>query len=224
MAVYGYIRVSTEEQVEGTSLDEQRRVITGNAMVQALHIDRWLEDAVSGALPFMQRLADHGVELRAGDVLIVSKLDRFSRDLRDALNTIEACKQQGVRLIIDGHGDVTDEGNLVARLMLEIMLAFAGHERRIIKDRQIRGQRAKRQKNGHLGGDPPFGYRVVGRGKAAMLEPDPVTHPALATIRQLHAQGYSSRKISAALMQYHALKVSHVAVCRVVSRLDEEMQ
>jgi hypothetical protein len=39
MAVYGYIRVSTDEQVTGTSLDEQRRQITGLAMTVGLALD-----------------------------------------------------------------------------------------------------------------------------------------------------------------------------------------
>ncbi len=219
MPVYGYKRVSTDEQVDGTSLAEQHRVITGNAMVAGINIDQWIEDGgTSGTVPFFERLAAHGVSLQPGDTLVVSKLDRFSRDLRDALNTIHECKARGIRLIVDGHGDVTDDSNIVARLMLEIMLAFSGHERRVTKERQRQGQRAKRANLGHIGGAAPFGYRVVGRGKAARLEPDEVQQQALVTIRELHAQGASSRRISQAVADRHGVKISHAGVCRVIER------
>jgi DNA invertase Pin-like site-specific DNA recombinase len=219
MPVYGYKRVSTEEQVDGTSLAEQHRVITGNAMVAGIEIDQWIEDGgTSGMVPFFERLAAHGVEVKPGDTLIVSKLDRFSRDLRDALNTIHECKRQGIRLIVDGHGDVTDDSNLVARLMLEIMLAFSGHERRVTKERQRLGQRAKRAQNGHIGGSAPFGYQVVGRGKAARLEPVKEQQEALATIMAMHKEGASSRRIAQAVVERHGVRISHAGVCRVIER------
>jgi site-specific DNA recombinase len=219
MPTYGYKRVSTDEQIDGTSLAEQHRVITGNAMVAGLEIDQWIEDGgTSGTVPFFERLAAHGVVLQPGDTLVVSKLDRFSRDLRDALNTIHECKARGIRLIVDGHGDVTDDSNIVARLMLEIMLAFSGHERRVTKERQRNGQRAKRAQNGHIGGAAPFGYQVVGRGKAARLEPVKAQQEALATIKAMHEAGIASRKIAQAVAERHGVRISHAGVCRVIER------
>jgi DNA invertase Pin-like site-specific DNA recombinase len=100
---YGYIRVSTTEQVEGTSLETQRRQILGNAMTHDLTIDHWIEDAgISGAMKFFDRLAAHGVELQPGDTIVVAKLDRFSRDAADALSSIETMRENKVALIING--------------------------------------------------------------------------------------------------------------------------
>jgi hypothetical protein len=130
MTVYAYIRVSTTEQVDNTSMQEQRRQCKGNAMAHGHSIDRFVEDGgVSGAEPFMERLERHGVTPGKGDVFIVAKLDRFSRDARDALNAIHDMKAVGAKLIINGNGDVTDDSNITARLMLEVMAVFAGHER-----------------------------------------------------------------------------------------------
>ena len=67
------MRVSTAEQVDNTSMQEQRRQIKGNAMSHGLAIDRFIEDGgVSGADPFFERLLANGVTLKAGDTVIVA--------------------------------------------------------------------------------------------------------------------------------------------------------
>jgi len=119
MTTYAYMRVSTLEQVDGTSLSNQKRECKGLAMTGGLYIETYIEDkGVSGATSFFDRMTAHNVTLKAGDVVIVAKLDRFSRDAADALNTIKVLKGQGVRLIINGHGDVTDDTNIMARLIV----------------------------------------------------------------------------------------------------------
>jgi DNA invertase Pin-like site-specific DNA recombinase len=223
MTTYGYIRVSTTEQVDGTSLAEQRRQIAGNAMAHDLEVGQWIEDGgVSGADPFFDRLALHGVALHRGDTIIVAKLDRFSRDARDALNTIHDLKQAGVKLVINGHGDVTDDSNLNARLMLEVMAVFAGHERRTIKARQREGQAAKRAKGGHIGGTAPFGYRVQGQGRAARLEPVEEEQAAIKDMVDLHREGHSLRAIAKHVEAGYGLRVSHEAVRRIVAQQEAQ--
>jgi len=213
MTTYAYMRVSTTEQVSGTSLDEQKRQCKGLAMTHAAYIDIYVNDGgVSGADPFFERLAAHDVKLVKGDVLIVAKLDRFSRDAADALNTIKELKERGVRLIINGHGDVTDDSNIVARLMLEIMAVFAGHERRVIKERQRTGQAAKKAAGGHIGGSAKFGYVIEGVGKDARLVEDPVQQAALREAFELRGAGMSFRHIAQTLNEKHGVKVSHEAV------------
>lgn len=219
MTTYGYTRVSTTEQIDGTSLDEQRRQIAGNAMTHNLTIDRWIEDGgVSGADPFFERLGAHGVSLSPGDTIIVAKLDRFSRDARDALNSVHELKKIKARLIVNGQGDVTDESNLIGQLMLEIMAAFSGHERRTIKARQKEGQHAKRAKGGHIGGTAPFGFRVVGQGRDARLEPVEDQQFALRDIGQLHAEGHSLRAIAQHIRVAYGFPISHEAVRRIVTQ------
>ncbi len=215
MTTYGYIRVSTEEQVDGTSLDEQRRQIQGTALSNGLTVDRWIEDGgVSGASPFFGRLGQHDVRLEPGDTIIVAKLDRFSRDIRDALNTIHELTHLKVGLIINGQGDVTDTNNAQARLMLHVMAAFADFERSSIKERQKLGQRAKRARGGHIGGSAPFGYRIEGQGKAAVLVPVPELQPALDDIKRLREAGTSLRAIAKHIETTYGHKISHEGVRR----------
>jgi DNA invertase Pin-like site-specific DNA recombinase len=217
MTVYGYVRVSTTEQVDNTSMQEQKRQISGNALTHNLVIDQFIEDGgVSGADPFFARLQANSVTLQQGDTVIVAKLDRFSRDLLDALQSIKKCKELGVKLIINGHGDVTDSSNIYAQLMLEILCSFAGHERRVLKERQKQGQAAKRKAGGHLGGSAKFGYTIQGTGQAAVLVEKPEEQAALAYAKEMRATGISFRAISAILKTSHGVIVSHEAIRRAL--------
>jgi DNA invertase Pin-like site-specific DNA recombinase len=215
MTTYAYMRVSTADQAEGTSLDDQKRQCKGLAMTHNLTIEGFLNDpGVSGAELFFDRMDRHGVKLKSGDVVIVSKLDRFSRDAADALHTIKQMSQMGVRLIINGNGDVTDETNVSGRLILEVMAVFSGHERRVIKARQKDGQAAKRAKGGHIGGSAPFGYRVEGRGHGARLVEVPSEQQAIVKAKGLRDAGLSYRAISRELAA-DGVKVSYEALRRV---------
>ena len=217
MTVYGYVRVSTTEQVDNTSMQEQKRQIEGNALTHNLVIDQFIEDGgVSGADPFFARLSANGVTLQQGDTVIVAKLDRFSRDLLDALQSIKKCKELKIKLIINGHGDVTDSSNIYAQLMLEILCSFAGHERRVLKERQKQGQAAKRKAGGHLGGSAKFGYAIQGTGQAATLVAKPEEQAALKYAKEMRATGISFRAISNILKTSHGVIVSHEAIRRAL--------
>jgi len=115
MAVYGYIRVSTEEQVNGTSLDEHRRQITGLAMTAGLELDDIIADpGISGSVSLFERPGGRRLAtLMADDIVIAAKLDRLFRSALDALRTVEVWERIGVRLILNGHGEVTERVALV---------------------------------------------------------------------------------------------------------------
>ena len=217
MTVFGYVRVSTTEQVDNTSMQEQKRQIEGNALTHNLVIDQFIEDGgVSGADPFFARLSANSVTLMEGDTVIVAKLDRFSRDLLDALQSIKKCKELKIKLIINGHGDVTDSSNIYAQLMLEILCSFAGHERRVLKERQKQGQAAKRKAGGHLGGSAKFGYAIQGTGQAATLVAKPEEQAALKYAKEMRATGISFRGIASILKTSHGVIVSHEAIRRAL--------
>jgi DNA invertase Pin-like site-specific DNA recombinase len=218
MAVYGYIRVSTEEQVNGTSLDEQRRQITGIAMTAGHELDDIVSDpGVSGSVSLFERPGGRRLAaLAPGDIVLAAKLDRLFRSAQDALRTVEVWERAGVRLIINGHGEVTDQGNPFGRLMLEMLAVFAGHERRLIRERLAEGRKAKKAKGGHIGGKRPFGFQVEGAGKDARLIPIPEEQDAIATIRALRAGGMSLRRIAEEVGARHGITLSHMTVQTVV--------
>ena len=217
--VYGYTRVSTEDQVEGTSLDDQARRVTGAAMSYGLELTHiYREEGVSGGVSLFNR--PEGCKLaflREGDTVIISKLDRMFRDARDALNVIDDWSELGVRLIIADFGDVMDKSNPFARFMIEILAVFSGEERRRIKERTLAGRRAKREAGGHLGGNAPFGFRKIGSGRGARLEPDPEQQDAITTIKVARLKGYSFRDIERIVQKRHGMYVSHVTVRRIIN-------
>jgi len=172
MTVYGYTRVSTDEQVIGTSLETQRPEIAGVAMSNHMEVDEWIVDAgVSGTLPFFERLGAHGIVIGKGDVIICAKLDRFNRNPADCLSVVQSLKKIGVKLFINGHGDVTDPANPLAEFMFQMLACFAGYYAADLRHKNITGKRAKKQRGGYNGGTVPHGYRVQGSGRASTLVP-----------------------------------------------------
>ena len=115
MAVYGYIRVSTDKQAsEGESLGVQQRQLEGYAMQNGWTIDRvFREEGVSGSVPVMERPASTEMmeAAKAGDIIIAAKLDRMFRSALDALQTVELLRKRGVSLhLLDLGGDVSGNG------------------------------------------------------------------------------------------------------------------
>jgi hypothetical protein len=81
------------------------------------------------------------------------------------------------------------------------------------------GRGAKKQRGGHIGGDAPFGFRKIGVGRAAMLEPDHAQQAALADMRKLAAEGLATRAIADVVRERHGIAVSHVTVGKVLARV-----
>jgi len=84
----GYARVSTDEQTTRLQRDALR----------AAGVDVVFEDKESGALRSRPRLDRALAELRAGDTLVVWKLDRLGRSLRNLLEVAETLRERGVAL------------------------------------------------------------------------------------------------------------------------------
>lgn len=221
MAVYGYVRVSSVDQAEGSSLDDQARVIRGAAMMKGLDLTRVFEEpGVSGSLPLDARTAGRELValLQRGDWLIVSKLDRAFRSAADALTRADAWKRQGVRLIVADMGadPVTDNG--VSKMFFGMLALVAEFERDRIRQRTADGRRAKLERGGFIGGRAPFGYRVVGEGKAAALEPVEREQDAILTVRQLRRAGATLQATARAVLLEHGVALSPEMVRRIAAR------
>ncbi len=227
MTVFGSTRVSTAEQAadDRSSLDTQRRKILAAAELAGLAVDEIIEEAgVSGSRPLAERPAGSPLlaRLRKGDTLIVAKLDRAFRNAADALATAEQLKAQKIDLIVADMGSEPVTQNGVSRMFFGMLALVAEFERERIRERLSDGRGAKRAAGGHIGGTAPFGYRKVGVGRAARLEPVPEQQAALTTMRALAEQGMATRAIAAAVQEQHGVKVSHVTVRAVLARIDGE--
>jgi DNA invertase Pin-like site-specific DNA recombinase len=220
MAVYGYVRVSTDRQAdEGESLGTQRRVIEGYAMMNGLTLERmFVERGVSGSKPLGERPEGALLlaTLKAGDVLITPKLDRLFRSALDALDVLAKLKERGVSLhMIDLGGDVT--GNGISKLVFTILSAVAEAERDRIRDRireRIRDVKAdQRKRQRYLGGIVPFGWRI-GEDGALIEERD--QQSTIKRIIELRRDGLSLRAISASIAA-EGVRLSHEGVKNVLA-------
>jgi putative DNA-invertase from lambdoid prophage Rac len=215
MAVYGYVRVSTERQAEeGESLGAQQRTIEGYAMMHGLTLDRvFVERGVSGSKPLNERPegAKLLAALQAGDVLITPKLDRMFRSALDAIGTLGVIRDRGVSLhMIDLGGDVT--GNGISKLVFTILSAVAEAERDRIKERIADVKKDQKTRGRFLGGTVPFGYRLDDQGA---LIPHEGEQEAIREAAAMRTGGVSLRAIAEAL-QAKGHTISHVAVKRVL--------
>ena len=139
----GYARVSKG--------DDQTNIMQARAL-RAGGCRRIFEEAASGGRwdrPELHRLLDH---LRDGDTLVVWKLDRLSRSLKDVLHIMEriAAAGAGFRSLTENIDTTTPAG----RMMMQMVASFAEFERAMIRERTSAGLAAARAE-GRIGGRRP---------------------------------------------------------------------
>src|ERR1039457_1130479 len=177
MRAIGYARVSTDKQADrGVSLEAQTEKIRAMAVVHGAElidiiVDGW-ESAKSLNRPGMARLltlVDSG-EVQA---VIIAKLDRLTRSVKDLCTLLERFTRRGVTLI--SVAESLDTGSAAGRLVLNIMTAVSQWEREAIGERTRDAMRHKRG-NGERVGNISYGYRLS--ADLRHLEPDPTEQAA----------------------------------------------
>jgi DNA invertase Pin-like site-specific DNA recombinase len=130
MAVYGYARVSTNGQDLGAQIAELQAAGCGNIY----------KEKASGAKTDRPALAKLIRRLDAGDVLIVTRLDRLARSTRDLLNVLATVgeRKAGFRSLKDTWADTTTPHG---RLMLTVLGGLAEFERELIRARTGEGRK-----------------------------------------------------------------------------------
>ena len=116
---------------------------------------------------------------------MAAKLDRMFRSASDALVTAKLLQDRGVDLILIDLGIEPVTSNGVAKLFFGMLAVFADFERDRINERTKDGIRAKREKKGFLGGNPPFGFRVEGQGRESKLVRDEKEMEVIKTVKEL---------------------------------------
>jgi DNA invertase Pin-like site-specific DNA recombinase len=143
VTVYGYARVSTG----GQSVDAQAR------QLRAAGAGKVFREVASGAKTDRPQLARIVSELAAGDVVMVTRLDRLARSTRDLLNTLAAIteKKAGFRSLGDAWADTTTAHG---RLMLTVLGGLAEFERELIRTRTGEGRARAKAAGKSLGRKP----------------------------------------------------------------------
>jgi len=134
----GYARVSTQEQ--------------DNAALKEAGCKRIFEEKATGGRwerPELHRLLD---QLREGDALVVWKLDRLSRSLKDVLSLMEKVEMAGAGFL--SLTEAIDTTTPSGRMMMQIVGSFAEFERAMLRERTRNGLSAARAE-GRVGGRRP---------------------------------------------------------------------
>ncbi len=128
--IIGYARVSTD----GQTLDAQ------HASLRAAGAEEVYAEKISGARSDRKQLQRAIDALGAGDVLLVTRLDRLARSTRDLLNVLDTISKVGAgfRSIADAWADTTTPHG---RLMLTVLGGLAEFERELIKARTDEGRK-----------------------------------------------------------------------------------
>jgi len=181
--VIGYIRVSTAQQAdEGVSLEAQRTKLAAYATAMDLELVAIVEDAGVSAKTLDRpglRRALGMLEAGEADGLLVAKLDRLTRSVRDLGLLIES--HFGHRFALLSVGDSIDTRSASGRLVLNVLCSVSQWEREAISERT-------RDALAHL---KSTGVQL---GAPALRE-----GPAVARIRDLHASGATLRAIAETL-------------------------
>ena len=176
----GDARVSTDNQ------DHDAQV---SALDTAACTRVFLEKASGGRWdrPELHKMLD---QLRKGDVVVVWKLDRLSRSLKDLLTIIERIEAAGggFRSLTEAIDTMTPAG----RMMMQMVGAFAEFERAMIRERTLAGLNTAR-KQGRVGGRRPK-----------------LTQTQRTEIRRLVASGDKTEADAARLFEVHRSTISRI--------------
>jgi DNA invertase Pin-like site-specific DNA recombinase len=144
---YGYARVSTKGQAtNGNSLEDQVNKL------QSEGCETIYQEVFTGTKKDRPKFRELISLLKEGDTLVATKLDRFARSTVDAINTVKALFERGVKVHVLNMGLVEDTPT--GRLILTIMSGFAEFERDMIVERTQEGKALAKQRDDFREGRP----------------------------------------------------------------------
>lgn len=138
----GYARVSTQAQDNKLQNVELKNAGCEKIFIEKASGGRWDR-------PQLHKMLD---QLREGDVVVVWKLDRLSRSLKDLLTILERIDAAGVHFC--SLTESIDTGSAAGRMMMQMVGSFAEFEREMLRERTRAGLAAARQQ-GRVGGRKP---------------------------------------------------------------------
>ena len=191
-----YARVSSEGQIDNTSIDDQTSrgkayALSQGWILEKIFIDNGESGKSTNRTAFKIMLSY--IENNPVDVLLTFKLDRLSRSLKDLLifidDTLE-CKGIALQSVTENFNTQSAEG----KLFLQLLGSFAEFERKRINQRTMSGKIATAKKGNWNGGHIPFGYRKCESSQNDLI-PEPQEAETVKKIFQLYSKGYGFIRI-----------------------------
>ncbi len=191
-----YARVSTTGQADdGHSLAAQLEDMRAYAKLYRLEVVTEITDAGQSGKT-LDRPGVHELQrlIAEGQIsgIVIWKLDRLTRNVRDLGNLLEAFKEQGIAL--SSVQEKLDTSTAAGTLMVNILMSVAQWQREDAGERTKRGI-AQAQRAGKRVGQPPYGWTV----QDGILVKDAQQQQVIRRIRALNRKGYSLREVARTL-------------------------
>jgi len=207
---YGYLRVSSNGQVEGDGFPRQREAIKTYATAHDIRIVKWFEEkGVSGTLLERPALSEMMIALMSDglQLVVVEKLDRLARDQMVQETIIQTLLKQGYELASAHSGEEnlcgTDPGR---KLMRTIMGAIAEYDKMMLVLKLKASRQRAKAKTGRCEGRKPFSRT-------------PTEQATIKRMRELAKQGFTYSAVAVALnSESHATQTGSVWFPATVSR------
>ncbi|OFP26755.1 cassette chromosome recombinase CcrB [Staphylococcus sp. HMSC068H08] len=193
-----YIRVSTERQVEGYSIEGQITQIEQYCQFNGYElVDIYADRGISGKSmnrPELQRMLNDAKNGKL-DCVMVYKTNRLARNTSDLLTIVEELHRQNVEFF--SLSERMEVKNSTGKLMLQILASFSEFERNTILESIYTGQH-QRALEGYYQGNLPLGYNNIPDNKKELMINQ---HEAniVKYIFESYAKGHGYRKIANAL-------------------------
>jgi len=195
MTIYFYGRCSADENFDkGSSIDTQLSKATAYGVIKNLTIDKQITESISGTVQFNNR--PMGLELmndlKRGDHIICSALDRFSRNTLDLLQVIEKFKRLKVSLHFTEFGEVTGT-DAIGSIFVKLLSVFAEYYSKSCSEKQKATKDRLKSQGRFGGGKCVFGYDV---DQNNYLIPCEKEQQVIRQMPLMRKQGNSYRKVA----------------------------
>ena len=193
-----YVRVSTDKQADaGQSLEAQQAKVAAYASLYDLELVEVVVDAGASAKTLDRPGLTRALAmLKSGkaDALVVVKLDRLTRSVRDLGALVETYFASGKAALLSVSEQI-DTRSAGGRLVLNVLASVSQWEREAVGERTSAVMQFKAAAGEYTGGRAPYGFRV----EAGLLVAVEAEQAVLTAVREARASGLSLRAIAASL-------------------------
>lgn len=156
----GYARISTDEQSDNAQIDALK-------IIGCEKVYREIYTGSSKSRPELERMFD---ALREGDVVVVQRLDRLGRSLKDLIELLDSFKSKQVQFI--SLSESIDTTTAVGELAFHMIGSIAQFERRLISERTKAGLDAARARGRKGGRKEKLSSTDIKKAKAMLSDPE----------------------------------------------------
>lgn len=204
----GYARISLDTQQSG-SISKQ---VANIKKVASSDIEWYKDESVSGSkVPFAERPEGGRLmaDLQKGDRVLITKIDRAARSVKDLLNLVERIEARGASIMFVDQA--IDTSGSMGRFLLTLLGAIAELEASIIAERRRESLESFATEGRHAVGKAPFGFHSVpnpnGRGLVIRPHPEegPLLRDAIARVMEGEPQNVVAKSIGVNTTQFSRL-------------------